>query len=71
MIAKKIASLATATLIALSRPVSSSHPNVILGLSQPIGKSGLNWSLQGIIGGENRYGIRQSNKGVGSVSYVL
>jgi hypothetical protein len=44
---------------------------VILGLSQPIGKSGLNWSLQGIFGGENRYGIRQRNKGEGSISYAF
>jgi uncharacterized protein (TIGR02001 family) len=54
-----------------NQPVSNGFRHGILGLSQPIGKSGLTWSLQGIIGGKNRFGIHQSNKGVGSVSYAF
>jgi uncharacterized protein (TIGR02001 family) len=54
-----------------NQPVGSGFRHVILGLSQPIGKSGLNWSLQGIIGGENRFGVHQANKGVGSISYAF
>lgn len=52
-----------------SQPVSSGFRHMIFGLSQPIGKSGLGWNLQGIIGGENRYGIHQANKGVASINY--
>ena len=49
-------------------PVGSGFRHVILGLSQPIGKQGLSWSVQGIIGGENRFGVHQDIKSVASVS---
>lgn len=52
-----------------NQPIGSGFRHLILGLSQPIGKSGLSWSVQGIMGGENRFGIRQANKGVVSISY--
>ncbi len=52
-----------------NQPVGSGFRHVILGLSQPIGKSGLGWSVQGIIGGENRFGVHQANKGVASINY--
>lgn len=52
-----------------NQPVGSGFRHVILGLSQPIGKTGLTWGVQGIIGGENRFGVRQANKGVVSLTY--
>ncbi len=52
-----------------SQPVSNGFRHLIFGLSQPLGKSGLAWSVQGIIGGENRFGVHQANKGVGSINY--
>lgn len=54
-----------------NKPISGGFRHVIFGLSQPIGKTGLTWNLQGIFGGENRYGIRQDNKGVASISYAF
>lgn len=54
-----------------NQPVSGAFRHVILGLSQPIGKTGLVWGLQGVIGGENRFGIRQDNKAVASLSYTF
>jgi uncharacterized protein (TIGR02001 family) len=50
-------------------PVQGGYRHLILGVSQPIGESGVTWSLQGILGGVNRYGIRQGNRIFGSVSY--
>jgi len=54
-----------------NQPIGSGFRHIILGLSQPIGRSGLSWSVQGIFGGENRYGVRQNNKGMGSISYTF
>jgi len=52
-------------------PVTGGFRHVIFGLSQRIGNSGFGWSLQGIIGGVNRFGIHQANKGVGSINYFF
>ncbi len=52
-------------------PIGNGFRHIIFGLSQPIGKSGLGWSLQGIIGGVNRFGVQQANKGVGSIKYAF
>lgn len=52
-----------------SQPVGSAFRHLTLGISQPIAATGLTWSLQGIVGGENRFGVRQANKGVASISY--
>ena len=51
------------------QPVESAFRHLTLGISQPIAATGLTWSLQGIVGGENRFGVRQANKGVASLSY--
>jgi hypothetical protein len=50
-------------------PVSSGYRHFILGVTQPIGDTGLSWGLQAIFGGVNRYGIRQDNRLAGSLSY--
>jgi hypothetical protein len=42
---------------------------LIVGVTQPIGKTGVTWGLQGIIGGDNRFGVRQKNQLLGSLSY--
>ncbi len=50
-------------------PIAGGYRHLILGVSQPIGDTGVTWGLQGILGGVNRYGIRQANRLVGSISY--
>lgn len=52
-------------------PVSSAYRHFIVGLSQPIGKTGLVWTLQGILPGENRYGVRQQSQGIAQISYTF
>ncbi len=54
-----------------NQPVGSGFRHATIGLSQPFGKSGFSWSVQGIIGGQNRFGIHQANKGVGSINYLF
>jgi uncharacterized protein (TIGR02001 family) len=50
-------------------PVASGLRHLIVGFTQPIGKTGLTWGLQGLIGGDNRYGVKQNNRLVASLSY--
>jgi uncharacterized protein (TIGR02001 family) len=50
-------------------PSSGGFRHLIVGFTQPIAKTGLTWGLQGVIGGDNRYGVKQSNRLVASVSY--
>jgi uncharacterized protein (TIGR02001 family) len=50
-------------------PVSSGFRHLIVGVSQPIADTGLTWSLQGVLGGDNRYGVRQKKQLLASVSY--
>lgn len=50
-------------------PVSSGFRHLIVGITQPIGASGLTWGLQGILGGDNRYGIKQKNQLLATISY--
>ena len=50
-------------------PVGDGFRHLVLGLSQPIGSTGLSWTLQGIIGGDNRFGVNQVSKLVGVISY--
>ncbi len=54
-----------------NRPTSSAFRHFIAGLSQPIGKTGFVWSVQGILGGENRYDIKQQTRAVGMISYTF
>lgn len=50
-------------------PVSNGFRHLIVGVSQPIAKTGLTWSVQGILGGDNRFGVRQKGQLLASVSY--
>jgi uncharacterized protein (TIGR02001 family) len=50
-------------------PISNGFRHLTIALAQPIGKTGLSWGLQAIIGGDNRFGIKQDNKLVGLLSY--
>jgi len=52
-----------------NQPVGGAFRHLILGVSQPVGKTGAAWNLQGIIGGDNRFGIRQASKAMASLSY--
>jgi uncharacterized protein (TIGR02001 family) len=52
-----------------SGPVSGAFRHVVLGVSRPIGTSGFTWGVQGIAGGENRFGVRQKHRVLASVSY--
>ena len=52
-------------------PVSSAFRHLTLGFSGPIPSTPLVWGLQGIIGGDTRYGIKQGNRLVGSLSVVF
>jgi uncharacterized protein (TIGR02001 family) len=50
-------------------PSSGGFRHLIVGFTQPIGQTGFTWGLQGLIGGDNRYGIKQNNRLTGSLSY--
>jgi uncharacterized protein (TIGR02001 family) len=52
-------------------PTSQAFRHLILGIGQPIGVTGLNWGLQYIVGGRNRWDVAQGNKVAASLSYVL
>jgi len=50
-------------------PISNGFRHFIIGISQPIGDTHVTWGLSAIIGGENRFGVDQSNKVLASLSY--
>jgi uncharacterized protein (TIGR02001 family) len=50
-------------------PTSGGFRHLIIGFTQPIGGTGLTWGLQGLIGGDNRFGIKQKNRLLASISY--
>lgn len=52
-------------------PVGGAFRHVILGLSRNIGSTGASWTVQGILGGENRFGVKQGNRLVGLVSQTF
>jgi uncharacterized protein (TIGR02001 family) len=52
-------------------PVGSAFRHLTLGLSAPIANTPLVWGLQGIIGGDTRFGVKQGNRLVGSLSVVF
>lgn len=54
-----------------SGPVQSGFRHLILGLTQPIAGTPLTWGLQGIIGGDNRFGVKQKDKLVASLTYAF
>jgi uncharacterized protein (TIGR02001 family) len=50
-------------------PVSSGFRHLVLGFTQPVFETALTWGLQGIIAGKTRFGVKQENKVVASISY--
>jgi uncharacterized protein (TIGR02001 family) len=50
-------------------PKSSGFRHLIVGFTQPIGATGLTWGLQGLIGGDNRFGVKQGGRLLASLSY--
>ncbi len=52
-----------------NRPISGGFRHLVLGVTQPIGTTGLTWGLQGIIGGDNRFGVKQKNQIVATLAY--
>jgi uncharacterized protein (TIGR02001 family) len=50
-------------------PSGSGFRHLIVGITQPIGSTGVTWGLQGLIGGENRFSVNQSSKLLASLSY--
>jgi uncharacterized protein (TIGR02001 family) len=54
-----------------NRPVSSAFRHLTLGFSGPIAGTPLVWGLQGIVGGDTRYGIKQGNRVVVSLSALF
>ena len=55
--------------VAGNAPSGSGFRHLIVGITQPIGGTGLTWGLQGLIGGENRFAVHQSSKVTASLSY--
>ena len=50
-------------------PVSNGFRHLVIGFTQPIGATGLTWGVQGILGGDNRYGVKQKNQLLATLSY--
>jgi uncharacterized protein (TIGR02001 family) len=50
-------------------PVSSGFRHLTVGFTQPIGKTGFTWGLQGLVGGDNRFGVKQDKRVVATLSY--
>jgi uncharacterized protein (TIGR02001 family) len=50
-------------------PASNGWRHLTVGFTQPIGASGVTWGLQGLIGGDNRFGVKQGNRLLASLSY--
>ncbi|MFZ5482885.1 MAG: TorF family putative porin [Pseudomonadota bacterium] len=57
--------------VAGSGPVGGGFRHFTLALSQPIGDSGFTWSLQAILGGDNRWGMAQGERLMASLSYQI
>jgi uncharacterized protein (TIGR02001 family) len=51
-----------------NRPTGGGFRHLTLAVGGPIGDTPLSWNLQGIIGGENRFGIHQQNRLIGTLS---
>ncbi|MDM0114002.1 hypothetical protein QTI66_17745 [Variovorax sp. J22R133] len=54
-----------------TRPIGSAFRHLTLALSGPIPTTPVNWNVAVIIGGDNRFGIKQDTKMTGSVSVVF
>jgi uncharacterized protein (TIGR02001 family) len=49
-------------------PASSGSRHLTVGFTQPLG-AGVTWGLQGLVGGDNRYGVKQGNRQLATLSY--
>lgn len=50
-------------------PSAGGFRHLVIGFTQPIPQIGLTWGLQAIIAGQNRFGIKQRNRLLASLSY--
>jgi uncharacterized protein (TIGR02001 family) len=57
--------------LAGGQPSSGGFRHLIVGVTQPIGQTGLTWGLQGILGGDNRFGVKQKNQLIATLSYAM
>ncbi|SFV06537.1 TorF family putative porin [Pseudoduganella namucuonensis] len=57
--------------LAGGRPVSGAFRHLIIGVTRPIGATGLTWGVQAILGGKNRYGVEQKNQLLATLSYGI
>jgi uncharacterized protein (TIGR02001 family) len=57
--------------LAGGQPSSGGFRHLIIGVTQPIGQTGLTWGLQGIVGGDNRFGVKQKSQLIATLSYAL
>jgi uncharacterized protein (TIGR02001 family) len=51
-----------------NRPSSGGFRHLTLGIGGPIGNTPVSWNVQGILGGDNRFGIHQKNRVIGMLS---
>lgn len=51
--------------------ISGGFRHLILGVSQPIGSTGLTWNVQAIVSGVNRFNVQQDNKVTAGISYAF
>ena len=52
-----------------TQPAARGFRHLIIGLRQPIAATGLNWGVQLIFAGKNRYGISQGHRAALSLGY--
>jgi uncharacterized protein (TIGR02001 family) len=50
-------------------PAGSGWRHLTLGFTQPVGATGLTWGLQGMLGGDNRFGVKQHHRVLATLSY--
>jgi uncharacterized protein (TIGR02001 family) len=50
-------------------PVSNGFRHLVVGVTRPLGASGLTLGVQGILGGDNRFGVKQKNQLLATLSY--
>jgi uncharacterized protein (TIGR02001 family) len=51
-------------------PASGGWRHLTVGFTQPLG-AGFTWGLQGLLGGDNRYGVRQGNRLLATLGYAF
>lgn len=50
-------------------PESNSFRHLVVGVTKPLGSTGLTLGVQGIVGGDNRFGVKQKNQLLATLSY--